>query len=179
MNLKAQIILDTTLPGLPPGVNSLYATVNGHRVKSAEGKAYSKTIHALLQGERERLSGHFPADGHSVENRLELFLFCFIPAQVFRAKKGKFEKSSALSSSDSDGRLKAGKDSIITALGLDASGKELNDNRVYADHCYKWEARPDLAGTYPNGYTRVIIARFGYAPEILAIFRKEVFSLAS
>jgi hypothetical protein len=175
MNIRSQILLDTILPGVPPGVNGLYATVAGRRVKSSAGKKYSKDVNILLSAERELLSGTFPADGHTTDNRLEFFMFCFLPPFVKNPKKpDELIKNATLSKSDSDGRLKAGKDSIITALGLDAAGKDLDDNRIYGDHCYKWEGRSDILNRYPNGYTRVLLVRFGYAPEILAGLRNEL-----
>lgn len=142
-----EILLDISLPDLPPTVNQLYATVGGRRIKSSEGRTF-----AALVG----LEIHMQQPGFiiPVDRPLEFFLVSYYP------NMNRFNKN------DSDGRLKAAKDSVFEASFIDGiTGKKANDSIVIADHTYKFLSEyPDR---YPRGYCHLILARCGYADKIM------------
>ena len=48
-------LIDVTLDGLPPTVNHLYRSANGHRYKTAEGKAYQESAAYEMRAQRAAL----------------------------------------------------------------------------------------------------------------------------
>lgn len=141
------IILDIDFPALPPTINQLYSTVAGRRVKSSEGRAFSNLV--ALEIHLQQPGFIIPTDWP-----LEFFLVCRFPT----LKKFKLN--------DSDGRLKAAKDSVFESSFIDpATGKKTRDSIVRADHAFKSiTLNPDL---FPNGHCRVILAQVGIADKIM------------
>lgn len=143
------ILLDITLPQLPPSINAMYATVGGRRVKSEQAKDFSKLAADRIQLENRGFA--IP-----LEARLEFFLVCFYPKMELFGKN------------DSDSRLKAAKDSVFDAslLADETSLKRANDNQVLADHCYK---SLGLDATKPQGYCRIILAEYGRLNKVISV----------
>ena len=48
-------LIDVTLEGLPPTVNHLYRSANGHRYKTVEGKAYQEMTAYEMRAQRAAL----------------------------------------------------------------------------------------------------------------------------
>jgi hypothetical protein len=141
------IILDIDFPALPPTINQLYATVAGRRVKSSEGRAFSRLVAMEIHIQQPRFI--IPIDWP-----LEFYLICYHPTM----KRFKLN--------DSDGRLKAAKDSVFEASFIDPiTGKKPNDSIVRADHAFK--SSSFLPDKFPQGHCRVILAQVGIADKIM------------
>jgi Holliday junction resolvase RusA-like endonuclease len=147
MELGRTIILDIGFPALPPTINQLYATVSGRRVKSSEGRAFSNLV--ALEIRMQQPGFIIPTDWP-----LEFYLVCYHPTYK------------RLKLNDSDGRLKAAKDSVFEASFIDPkTGKKTKDSIVQADHAFKSISfSPDK---YPQGHCRVIISQVGIADRIM------------
>lgn len=139
----SHIVLDVTIPDLPPSINDMYATVNGRRVKSAEARAFGRTVEAAILT-TYRYYPTVPAN-----KKLKFSIACYYPTHMPDGKR-----SGQLKLNDSDGRLKAGKDSVFTALGI-------KDNKVYEDATLKAHGTPGLLALHPGGYCRVTLTVIG------------------
>lgn len=106
--------LSLVLP-IPPSINHQYATVNGRRLLSAQGRSYK----ALVGQEVLIALSHTPARLTVLEtfraNELALCIRFFFTSRLRR---------------DVDGGLKIAQDALCQALGI-------NDNRVVETHLYK------------------------------------------
>lgn len=105
-------MLYVVLP-FPPTTNHLYATVNGHRVKSAEGRAYEQAC-ALAVRDATAPDPDYPDDPLPLPP-FTLVLHLWVPDQRRR---------------DLDGCLKAPIDNVFRAIGHD-------DSTVMEIHAYK------------------------------------------
>lgn len=113
-NKRETASFSVTLP-LPPGINTQYATVNGHRVLSEASRKWKREVArriALLQ-EREILTEHTQQAFST--NHLSFFLDFYFTTPHRR---------------DLDGGLKITLDAICSSLNL-------NDNRVVDIHLVK------------------------------------------
>ncbi len=104
------------LPGLPPSVNQLYATVRGNRVKSKVGREYSNLVSLFV---RKQL-GEYLQDKYfskQVHRPIRLELYFHKPSWhcVTKGKTHQFIKR------DLDNFVKAVQDSLFESMGLDDS----------------------------------------------------------
>lgn len=106
--------LQICVPGLPPSVNKLYATVRGRRVKSRESRLYQTQVaHIARQAAMITYGTH---DLSSLRGRpLRFGMLVLRPS--WRAKSG----SKLYVRPDLSNFIKACEDSVISALGLDDS----------------------------------------------------------
>lgn len=161
MTLNEAIILDITLPELPTSVNEMYAQYNGHRVKSAKAKKFTREMIQKIHLENPGFT--IPAD-----REFEFFLVCFYPAVLPKKKDDK------LKSNDSDNRLKAMKDTVFAASCFDeVVFDQADDNQVFADYCAKRRGKPEMLGRYPKGYCRAILAYRGFTWQVLELLEGE------
>lgn len=106
--------LTLVLP-VPPSINHQYATVNGRRLLSAEGRAYKAMVgqHIMMalagQTDRQRLLDLLRA------GELVLTIRFYFTSRLRR---------------DVDGGLKIAQDALCQGLGI-------NDNRIIETHLYK------------------------------------------
>lgn len=107
-------VLGIILP-LPPGVNNLYATVNGRRVLSSEAKRFKSIVREQITD--MCLSGILPSS--TVDAMQNGYLSLFIDFYFATPMKR-----------DLDGGLKITQDALCEALGI-------NDNRVVDIHLVK------------------------------------------
>lgn len=110
--------IELTLP-VPPSVNHQYATVNGRRLLSAQGRAYKDLVGqqilvALAQSPHRGTLGQLLRQAS-----LSLSIHFFFASALRR---------------DTDGGLKIAQDALCEGLGL-------NDNRVVEIHLYRFQDR--------------------------------------
>lgn len=106
------MVLDFSLEGLPPSVNSLYATFRGRRIKSREGKAWEKAV-ILLFKQQLKDTGYKVEEWKDKPLRLEIELY----RETWHCKgyKKKFLRV------DASNHIKIAEDCLMKALGLDDS----------------------------------------------------------
>jgi len=129
--------LTITLPP-PPSINHQYATLNGRRILSAEGRLFKQTVTREVLVALAR-SPHRDAFRRAAQDAaLALAIRFFFVSSLRR---------------DVDGGLKIAQDALCEAL-------ELNDNRIHEIHLYKGQdsSRPRIEvtlspvpGRYSNG----------------------------
>ena len=106
------MVLEFSLKGLPPSVNSLYATFRGRRIKSRVGKAWTES--AIFQLSLQ-LTKQEKVDFKDKPLRAEVELY----RETWHCKtKGKAHKFFRI---DLDNRLKSILDAVFEAIGLDDS----------------------------------------------------------
>ena len=103
-----------TLP-VPPGVNNQYATVNGRRVLSAEGRRFKAEVGKRVSDLLFERDGGGSLLGALRESYLSLFIDFYFATPMKR---------------DLDGGLKITQDALCEAL-------QINDNRVVDIHLVK------------------------------------------
>ena len=111
---KKDAILRITLP-LPPSINEQYATVNGHRVSSAEARRFKQQVRDMLRSLERQGVVDDKLRAALRQNYLALFLDFYFTTPLKR---------------DLDGGLKITLDALCEGLGL-------NDNRVVDIHLSK------------------------------------------
>lgn len=149
------ILLDIKLPGLPARINDMYATVNGHRVKSAQARNFTN----LAAAEIHRVYPDFTIPSNVSD--LEFVLVCYYPERAFG-------KKDPLTINDSDTRLKSAKDSVFDASFTDPNtNKRANDRQVSIDIALKDRGYPQMLQAYPQGYCWVMLAEGGHTIALL------------
>lgn len=155
--LEEAILLDITLPELPPTINKLYpANKTGKRFISNQGFQFKKHTAQLIQLQERGFT--IPQ-----ERAYEFFLVCYYPEPV-NSKTAK----DYLLECDSDNRLKAAKDSVFEASLLDEETMtRADDSLVFADYCAKKRGTAEMLREYPKGYCRAVLAYTGFTGQIL------------
>lgn len=110
-----------TIPGLPPSVNSLYATFKGRRIKSREGRAWEKLASIYIRKalikemeEDQKIRDYFKSKVH-MPLKLEIYLYRMSWHCVSKGKEHQFVKF------DVSNRIKAMEDVLMSSTGLDDS----------------------------------------------------------
>lgn len=149
------ILLDITLPALPARINDMYATVNGHRVKSSAARSFTGLAAQVIH----QAYPDFTIPSNVTE--LEFVLVCYYPERSFG-------KKDPLTMNDSDTRLKSAKDSVFDASFTDPkTNKRANDRQVSIDIALKDRGYPQMLEQYPQGYCWVLLALPGHTIALL------------
>jgi hypothetical protein len=149
------LLLDITLPALPARINDMYATVQGHRVKSSEARSFANLTSQVIH--RACPDFTIPSD----VTDLEFYLVCYYPERGFG-------KKDPLTYNDSDTRLKSAKDSVFDASFTDPkTNKRANDRQVSMDFAFKDRGYPVMLEQYPQGYCSVKLALPGHTLAVL------------
>jgi crossover junction endodeoxyribonuclease RusA len=113
-NRSSALALDLVLP-LPPSINHQYATVNGRRILSRDGRVFKALVADEVEAWQDRaaLSNQTMAQFGQYDLSLSI-TFYFV----------------TLRRRDLDGGLKIAQDALCEALGV-------NDNRIAEIHLYK------------------------------------------
>jgi crossover junction endodeoxyribonuclease RusA len=108
------LVLDLVLP-LPPSINHQYATVNGRRLLSRDGRDFKALVAEEVEAWQDRaaLSNQTMAQFGLYDLSLEIAFYFVTPRRR-----------------DLDGGLKIAQDALCEALGV-------NDNRIAEIHLYK------------------------------------------
>ncbi len=102
--------LEVVIPGHPPSVNQLYATVRGRRIKTREGIKWEAFSKLFIQRAALEAYGTFRLD--SLRGKpLKLDIIFYSPS--WRAKNGNIRRW------DCDNHIKSLQDGLVTSLGLD------------------------------------------------------------
>ncbi|WP_455388263.1 RusA family crossover junction endodeoxyribonuclease [Petrachloros mirabilis] len=106
--------LSITLP-IPPSINHQYATVNGRRLLSSEGRAYKARVSQLVWLNVTQSPNHSLLRSGLQSSTLALSIRFYFTSALRR---------------DVDGGLKIAQDALCEGLGI-------NDNRIIETHLYK------------------------------------------
>jgi crossover junction endodeoxyribonuclease RusA len=106
--------LSLVLP-IPPSINHQYATVNGRRLLSAQGRSYKALVGQEVMVALSRTPGRVTILEAFRANELALCIRFFFTSRLRR---------------DVDGGLKIAQDALCQGLGI-------NDNRIVETHLYK------------------------------------------
>ena len=110
----SEFALSITLP-IPPSINHQYATVNGRRLLSSEGRAYKSRVSQLVWLNVTQSPNHSVLRSALQSATLALSIRFYFTSALRR---------------DVDGGLKIAQDALCQGLGI-------NDNRIVETHLYK------------------------------------------
>jgi crossover junction endodeoxyribonuclease RusA len=110
----SEFALSITLP-IPPSINHQYATVNGRRLLSSEGRAYKARVSQLVWLNVTQSPNHSVLRSGLQSATLALSIRFYFTSALRR---------------DVDGGLKIAQDALCQGLGI-------NDNRIVETHLYK------------------------------------------
>jgi crossover junction endodeoxyribonuclease RusA len=110
----SEFALSITLP-IPPSINHQYATVNGRRLLSSEGRAYKALVSQLVWLNVTQSPNHSVLLSGLQSASLALSIRFYFTSALRR---------------DVDGGLKIAQDALCQGLGI-------NDNRIVETHLYK------------------------------------------